>query len=301
MTITVTDRDDVKIAHTASGPTDGQPLLLIMGAGGSMRAWHPGFVRALEERCFRVIRFDNRDSGRSTRFTDRGAPKQLTMLLQPAKAASYSLDDMADDAVAVLDAQGHRTAHVVGLSLGGMIAQILAVRHPDRVRTLTSISSTPSTKIGKLPMRTGLRIAKIAKKPITTQDEFVAFQLAMAKIAGSPAYPTDVEWLASSSAAAFADGFDMAATQRQTAAAAAAGDRRPQLSRLRLPTLVVHGADDPVALPAGGVATAETIPNARLVIYPGMGHDLPRELWPSVIGELVTLTHTTDVAGPAHM
>lgn len=291
MNTATTHRAGVDLAHTASGPETGEPLLLIMGAGGTMHAWPPGFVQALEEHGFRVIRFDNRDSGQSTRFADHGPPKQFTMLLRPRAAAVYTLDDMADDAVAVLDAHDVASAHVLGVSLGGMIAQTVAVRHPDRVRSLTSISSTPSPKIGKMPLKTALKIAKVARKPIRSQQDFVDFQLAMAEITGSPAYPSDVAWLATSRAAGYAVGFDMAATQRQTAAAVAAGDRRPQLAGLQTPTLVIHGADDPIALPAGGVATAETIPGARLVLYPGLGHDLPGELWPAMAEEIANLAH----------
>nr|WP_163569037.1 alpha/beta fold hydrolase [Fodinicola feengrottensis] len=234
MTVEKIRRGTVEIAYESVG--SGEPLLLIMGAGGSMRSWHPDFVRALADRGFRVIRFDNRDAGRSTRFTDRGAPNQLKMWLRPTSEAAYTLEDMAADAFAVLDANDYLSAHVAGVSLGGMIAQTMAIEKPDRVRTLTSISSGPSGKVGKPTAATLMKIVKVAKKKITSVDDFVEFQLGLAAIVGSPAYPVDQAFVRQDSEEAYADGFDLAASQRQTAAAAASGDRRERLSHVRLPT-----------------------------------------------------------------
>jgi pimeloyl-ACP methyl ester carboxylesterase len=261
---------DIEIAYDVTGA--GDPLLLVMGQGGSMRGWHPDFVRMLVDRGFMVIRYDNRDTGGSTRFRQR--PGQLEMLLNPAAAAAYTLEDMADDALAVLDAVGCQSTHVAGVSMGGMIAQTLAIRCPQRIRTLTSISSTPAPRLGQPAMSTLLRIAKVMKG-----KDAVGRQVQLHRITGSPGYPADLEFLR----ALAAEPADLAAIQRHTAAIAASGDRREQLSQVRVPALVIHGEADPVIRLAAGIATAEAIRGARLMTCPGMGHDLPRELWPAIV------------------
>jgi pimeloyl-ACP methyl ester carboxylesterase len=188
---------------------------------------------------------------------------------------------MADDALAVLDAVGCESAHVAGVSMGGMIAQTLAIRSPQRIRTLTSISSSPAPRLGQPAMATLLRIAKVMKGKSAFER-----QVGLQKIVGSPDYPADVEFLRG-----LADErYDLSAIQRHTAAIAASGDRRERLSRVRVPALVIHGEADPMVRLAAGVATAEAIPGARLVTYPGMGHDLPRELWPAMVDALCERT-----------
>jgi pimeloyl-ACP methyl ester carboxylesterase len=193
---------------------------------------------------------------------------------------------MADDAVAVLDALGLQSAHVVGISLGGMIAQLIATRHPDRVRTLTSISSTPSARVGWTWLGTLLRFAKVAKKPVTDAESLARQMIGLQPFTGSPGYPPDLAWLRELATESYERGYDLAGAQRQTAAIAAAGDRRPDLAALRVPTLVVHGESDQIIRPIAGRETAKAIPGAVLVTYPGMGHDLHRELWPAVINEI---------------
>lgn len=190
MTVSTVRHGDVEIAYETIGPQAGEPLLLVMGTGTQMLAWHPGFCAALVERGFQVTRFDNRDCGLSTRFTADGPPNQLKMWLRPASVAAYRLEDMADDAVAVLDAQGHQSAHVVGCSLGGMIAQVMATRHPERVRSLTSISSTPSPQIGRTRIGTLVRFAKVAKKPVTDADSLAQQMIDLQPFTGSPVHRT---------------------------------------------------------------------------------------------------------------
>lgn len=294
MTTGTTRHHDIDIAYETFGPADGEPLLLVMGTGGQMLAWHPEFCELLVDRGFQVIRFDNRDCGESTSFRAAGAPNQLMMWLRPAAAASYRLEDMADDAVSVLDAQGWSSAHVVGTSQGGMIAQTLAVRHPDRVRSLTSISSAPAARIGQPRLRTLLGIAKAAKKPITDAEALVQQMINLQPFVGSPTYPADTDWLRELGRHSYERGYDFAAVQRQTAAIAASGDRRSQLAGLRVPALVIHGDADQMIRPIGGKETAQAIPDAVYLTYPGMGHELPRELWPTVTDAIQDLARRTD-------
>jgi len=291
MTVTTTRNGPIEIAYETCGPSDGRPLLLVMGTGGQMLSWPDPFCRELVAHGFQVTRFDNRDAGLSTRLTDAGAPGQLSMLLRPATAARYTLADMADDAVAVVDAMKWDTAHLVGISQGGMIAQAVATNHPGRVRSLTSISSTPTPRIGKPKGRTLARIIRAANpKKVRTSDDLGAYLITLAGVVGSPGYPVDEAELRELARRCYdRGGLDLASIQRQTAALVAAGDRRPTLANVRVPTLVIHGEADPLIRPEGGHATAEAIPGARLITYPGMGHDLPRALWPTIIGEIAAL------------
>lgn len=291
MTIHTATHGDIKIAYETFGAPDGAPMLLIMGTGGQMLAWPEEFCRQLADRGFRVTRFDNRDAGLSTRFSAAGRPNQLKMLLRPGSAAVYRLEDMADDAVAVLNDLGWPAAHVVGISQGGMIAQAVAVRHPDRVRTLTSISSSPAPRIGQPGPGTLLKIIKVANpKRVRSREDLADYVVDLHQVTGSPGYPADEAALRELGRRSHdRGGLDPAAVQRQTAALVASGDRRAELARVRVPTLVLHGEDDPMILVKAGKATAEAIPGARLVTYPGMGHDLPRALWATIIDEIVAL------------
>lgn len=289
MTVRSAHNADVEIAYEPMGEGHGEPLLLIMGTGQQRLGWHPEFCAALGGRGFDVTRFDSRDTGESTRFDHAGRPNQLRMWLRPAAAAAYTLEDMAGDALAVLDAQGWDAAHLVGVSLGGMVAQVLACHHPDRVRSLTSISSAPAPRIGQPRPGTLLRIAKVMKSRVTDPESLARQMIDLAGVVGSPAYPTDAGWLRELARQSFGVRSDLAAVQRHTAAIAASGDRRVQLARLRVPALVLHGAADPMIRPVAGEQTAAAIPHAAHVVFPGMGHDLPRELWPDIIDAISTL------------
>ena len=278
---------DIVLAYETSGPPGGEPLLLISGTGAQMLIWPEGLCAALTDRGFQVARFDNRDTGLSTHLTGASAPGWLTAMLRPA-AAPYRLADMADDALAVMDALGWADAHVVGASLGGMIAQALAIGHPGRVRTLTSIMSTPSARIATMPTLAAIRaLARAAGTPVTSSEQAGDRAVALKKVIGSPGYPLDEDLVRDIAARSFqrhpgADKDD----ERQRAAVIASGDRRRALAGLRIPALVIHGDQDPVIRPKGGRATARAIPGARLVTYPGMGHDLPAALWPAIVEEI---------------
>lgn len=254
-------------------------------------SWPEGYGELLVDRGFRVARFDNRDTGLSTHLDALGRPSQLRMFLRPGTAAEYRLEDMADDAVAVLDAMEWPSAHVVGVSQGGMIAQVLATRHPDRVRTLTSISSSVAPRVGQPLPPTLVRIVRVANpKRVKTAEDLGQYLVDLQQVIGSPAYPADESELRERGRRSFArGGLDLAAVQRHTAAIAASGDRRHRLSHVAVPTLVLHGEADPMIRPTAGRATAAAIPGARLVTYPGMGHDLPHELWPAMVDEIRVL------------
>jgi pimeloyl-ACP methyl ester carboxylesterase len=237
------------------------------------------------------VRFDNRDVGLSTHLHDAPAPDVLAALQGDFASASYRLEDMAEDAAGLLDALHLPAAHVVGASMGGMIAQTIAVAHPDRVLSLTSIMSTPGPRIG--PPRQGAMAALLAA-PATSRQEAVESAVAAYRVIGSPGYPLDEAWLREVAGTAYDRGYDPQGVGRQLVAIKASGDRTEALRSLRVPTLVVHGEDDPLVQVEGGRATAAAVPDAELLTFPGMGHNLPRELWPPIVA---AITRTADRAG----
>jgi pimeloyl-ACP methyl ester carboxylesterase len=282
--------NDIRIRYERSGPTDGVPLLLIMGVGMQMIMWHDDLVRAFTDRAFSVARYDHRDCGESTHLHNAGRPTIMKMLLRPSSAA-YTLGDMADDAAAVMDELDWPSAHVVGISMGGMIAQELAIHHPDRLRTLTSMMATPTPRIGRISLRTAARLNRLQDRPVTTKDNAGELMADLFELIGSPGHDLDVEWLRETGRRAFDRGYDQSGRLRHEAALMAGKDRRSALADVRVPTLVLHGEADPVWKVAAGRATAEAIPGARLVTIPGLGHGLlPRSVWPTVVDEIVRLT-----------
>jgi pimeloyl-ACP methyl ester carboxylesterase len=293
MTYATAHNGAIDIVYETMGPDQNEPLLLIMGTAGQLTSWPDGFCEGLVDRGFRVARFDNRDSGLSTRLAEQGTPSQLRMLFNPASAAVYSLHDMAADAIAVLDDLGWPAAHVVGLSQGGAIAQTMATAFPERVLSLTSIASQPAPRIGQPSPRDLLKVIRVANpRRVKTADDAGQYTVDLQKIVGSSAYPVDEAELRDRGRRAYArGGLDMACAQRQTAAIVASGDRRAALANVRVPTLVIHGEDDKMIRPVAGRATADAIPGARLVTFPGMGHELPPPLWSSIIDEISAVTH----------
>jgi pimeloyl-ACP methyl ester carboxylesterase len=277
---------DVRLAYERVGADDGEPLLLVMGLGMQMVFWPDELCAEFVRAGFSPARFDNRDVGASTHFTHLGAPPIPALMLAPWRVASYRISDMAADAVAVLDALGWESAHVLGVSMGGMIAQSMAIEHPARVRSLTSVMSTPSPRIGRPKL--GAMLA-LAARPARTADEAAQRVVNTFRVIGSPAYPLDEDWLRTYGRIAFSRAQDGTGPRRQLAAINASPSRLRGLRGVRVPTLVVHGEADPLVRPIAGRATAEVVPGARLVTYPGMGHNLPRELWKPIVAEVATL------------
>jgi len=271
-------------------------VLLIMGHLGQMVGWPVGFCAELHRRGFWVARFDNRDFGLSDRVEDGPRRSRLRQLLRPP--AVYGVNDMAGDAIAVMEGLGWSSAHLVGISMGGMIAQKLAVSHPGRVRSLTSIMSTPAPGIGRIKKKTLLAMVRVGNQlgPPKNTDDAVRSAIAFAGITGSPGYPVDEQTLteiARESLARDPDPFGLAgsgAAARQRAAIRTSGDRRAELGRVTAPTVVIHGDSDVMIRPAGGRATAGAISGARLVVLPGMGHELPRPLWPVIADEILAVS-----------
>lgn len=266
---------DVEIAYETFGSPTDPPLLLIMGLATQMLGWDEDFCRLLADRGFYTIRFDNRDIGLSSHCGEADDP--------------YQLEDLADDTAGLLDALGLDGAHVVGASMGGMIAQTLAIRHPRRVRSLTSIMSTPALQIG--PPTPAAAAAVFMPAP-TSREEAARRRVEVFRVIGSPGYPFDADAVAELARRSYDRDSDPGTPQRQLTAITLSGDRSDALRMLRVPALVIHGADDPLVGVEGARATAAAIPGARLVIIDGMGHDLHRLLWPRFVDEIAALAHS---------
>ena len=285
----------IEIAYETFGDSDDPTLLLIMGLGVQMLGWDEELCRMLAERGFRVVRFDNRDVGRSTQVV--GGPRSDVMAAAAGdlRSASYRLDEMAEDCVGLLDHLGAGTAHVVGASQGGMIAQALAIRHPERVLSLTSIMSTTGDRAVGQPHPEA--IPALLTRPPADREGFAEFAVGAWRVIGSPGFEPDEEALRARATASFDRGIHPEGTARQLVAILASGDRTAELQKLDLATLVIHGTADVLIDASGGKATAAAIPGARLELIEGMGHDLPRALWPrfvDLIADNAARAHTLD-------
>ena len=280
----------IAIEYETHGDPANPPLLLIMGLGAQLTLWPIELVEALVARGFYVIRHDNRDIGLSEKFGHGGVPNfrrvALMRLFGLRAKLPYRLTDMADDAAGLLAALGIDSAHIVGGSMGGMIAQLLAIHHPQRVRTLTSIFSTTGNP--RLPRpRPEAMNALLDRAPANaTLEQVIPIGIRVARAIGSPAYPTSEERLRERIARDYARSFYPEGPARQIAAIMDDGDRRKRLRRVTAPTLVIHGTDDPLVPVEGGRDTAKAIPGAKLHEIPGMGHDLPLELVDEIAGAI---------------
>jgi pimeloyl-ACP methyl ester carboxylesterase len=270
----------VTLCYETFGDRSDPPALLIMGLGTQMVAWHEDFCDELAGRGLHVVRFDNRDIGRSTHMSGR-PPTIPQLLVRSKRAASYKLADMADDAAALLAELELAPAHVIGASMGGMIAQTLAARHPESVRSLVSImSSTGSLRSGQPSLRV---YPMFLRRPPRGREAFIAHMERLFATIGSAALPRDPQDIHALAATSYDRDHDPAGPGRQLAAILASGDRTAELRLITAPTLVIHGTADPLVAPSGGRATARAIPGARLLTIAGMGHDLPRAAWPRLI------------------
>jgi pimeloyl-ACP methyl ester carboxylesterase len=257
----------IELEYDVIGDREAPPLLLIMGLGTQMIAWPDEFCALLAERSLRVIRFDNRDVGLSTR-----------------PAAGYTLDDMADDTVGLLDALGIAEAHVCGASMGGFIAQLVAIRAPARVRTLTlMMTSTGDRSVGAADPD----ILPMLLQPVPVErDAYLDYRVRITRRLSSPGYPFDETRVRDLNARAYDRAYWPIGAQRQLAAVMASSDRTAALARVRAPTLILHGEADPIVNISGAHALARAIPDSKLRTLPGMAHDLPRALWPTLADEI---------------
>jgi pimeloyl-ACP methyl ester carboxylesterase len=283
----------VEIEYETVGDPAGRPLLLVQGLGAQLISVEDGLCQELASRGFLVIRYDNRDAGLSTWF-DHARPVNLAAIWGGDHSTlAYTLEDMADDAVAVLDDAGAEAAHVVGISLGGMIAQLLATRHPARVRSLTSIMSTTGNRAVGQP--TGDAASVLVSSMPGEREAFIEQAVANTRaISAGTAFPFDEEAVRRGAARSYDRAYHPKGTGRQFAAILAAGDRTGALGQVRVPTLVVHGTEDQIIGVSGGEATAAAIPGSRLLRVPGLGHELPPGFWPTLADALVENANRAD-------
>lgn len=274
----------IDIEYDTFGDKSSPALLLIAGNGAQLIYWEVEFCQLLAQAGFYVIRFDHRDAGLSTKFPEAGIPDfmalvQAAMAGQPVEAA-YSLEDMAADAVGLLDALGLDRAHVCGLSMGGMIAQVVAYRHPERVLSLTTIMA--NTGNPQAPQGKPEALAAVTAPPPEEREAYIEHNLRVWRQIWSPGFPFEEARARAFLAHSYDRSYYPQGAVRQNAAIIASGDRRPFLPSIKAPTLVIHGADDPLIPLAAGREAARLIPGARLLVIEGMGHDLPQGVWAQV-------------------
>jgi pimeloyl-ACP methyl ester carboxylesterase len=273
----------VELCYETFGDPSDPAALLIMGLATQMVGWPDEFCQDLAGRGFHVIRFDNRDIGRSQKMSGP-VPTVRQLVFRLKKAASYTLDDMAEDGFALLDHLGIERAHIVGVSMGGMIAQLMAARRPDRVLSLASmLSNTGSLRNGQPSVR--LYPAMLATPP-RDRDGYINHGVELFHKIGSTDFPRDDDQLREIAERSYDRGVNFAGSTRQLAAIIASGDRTKLLRTITVPTVVIHGTKDKLVPVSGGRATAKAIPGARLVLIPGMGHDLPRDAWPTMLAAI---------------
>lgn len=275
----------IELEYDTFGDSGDPALVLVMGLGAQLIDWPRDFCEALAARGFRVIRFDNRDAGLSTSLDALGAPDLLALLSGDASAAPYRLADLAADTVGLLDALGIGRAHLVGVSLGGMVVQQTAIDHPDRVLSLGSVmSTTGDPSVGQARPEA---FAAMGRPPATSREEAIANSVAASRVIGSPGFPVSDEERRERAAEKYDRAYRPAGTMRQYAAILASPDRTRALRGVGVPTVVIHGEDDTLVDVSGGRATAAAVPGAELVVIPGLGHGLPEGARPQIVDALV--------------
>ncbi len=282
----------IQIEFDTFGHETNSPLILVMGLGAQMTAWDEDFCELLSSKGHYVIRYDNRDVGLSSRFDEAGLPdmEQLVMERMAGKIPSipYTLDDMAADGIGLMDALGITQAHVCGASLGGMVVQAMAINHPERILSVTSIMSTTGNP--DLPPATPEAMEALTAPRVNNREAAAQRSLETSKVTGSPGFPRDEARIVRKALESFDRAFYPDGVARQMAAAMLHGDRRPGLNELNLPALVIHGREDPLIPLTGGLDTHENIPNASLMVVEGMGHDLPLGAWHQIADGIAVLT-----------
>jgi pimeloyl-ACP methyl ester carboxylesterase len=283
----------IDICYEVFGEASAEPLVLIMGLGGQMVQWDDAFCEKLAARGFRVIRFDNRDTGQSSKLTGGDRLTLWEMLkvrfLNIPPAAPYTLRDMARDTIALMDVLGIRAAHMVGASMGGMIAQEIAITFPERVRSLISIMSTTGNP--DLPQPSNEAVSLLSEPQPRSRDKFIARFKRNWKVLRAGRFPADEALDRSRAERVFDRGINPAGVGRQIRAVLASGSRKERLGKVKAPTLVIHGTADPLVDPKAGQDTAASIPGAKLMIVQGMGHALPMSIWPEIIDAIDKHAH----------
>ena len=287
----------IEIAYEDFGDVDAPPVLLIMGAGAQMLNWHEGFCTELVSRGLRPIRFDNRDVGLSTHFPGAPMPDFQAAFSGNMSSVSYTLSDMAADTVGLLDVLGLKSAHIVGASMGGFIGQMIAIEYPDRIRSLTSIMSTTGNPAVGQPAPDTMRLLGGATP--STRQEVMEQAVKNTRVVGSPGYPLDEDEVRQRAGLAYDRSYDPPGMMRQFISVIASGDRTARLQSIRVPTLVIHGDSDRMCDVSGGIATAEAIQGAELVVIEGMGHNLPRPLWSRIASLIASLVQRVESGSTA--
>jgi pimeloyl-ACP methyl ester carboxylesterase len=277
----------VELAYETFGDPSAEPVVLIMGLATQMIAWPDEFCAALAQDGFFVVRFDNRDVGGSTHLRDVPPPRLADIVLR-RRPPPYSISDMADDVAGLIDGLRLGSVHLVGASMGGFIAQTVALEHADRVRTLTLVmTSTGSRRVGQAKPRVYARLLR--PRPVTDRAGAVSAVIDTFKLIGSRGFAFDEEYLRDLAGRSWDRGYEPAGHRRQFAATLMQSNRTAALRRITVPTLVIHGLDDPLVAPSGGLAIAKAIPGSRFMGVSGMGHDLPRPLWPEFARQIAAL------------
>jgi pimeloyl-ACP methyl ester carboxylesterase len=277
----------IELAYETFGDAGAPPVVLIMGLATQMIAWPDELCTALARCGFFVVRFDNRDVGGSTHLVDV-PPPSLADIFVWRRPPPYSIGDMADDVVGLIDGLGLSDVHLVGASMGGFIAQTVALEHADRVRTLTLImTSTGSRRVGQA--KPGVYARLMRPRPVADRPAAISAVVDTFRLIGSHGFAFDEEYLRDLASRSWDRGYEPGGRRRQLAASIAQPNRTAALRRITVPTLVIHGFDDPLVAPSGGLAVAKAIPNSRFVGFSGMGHDLPRALWPDFVREIAAI------------
>ncbi|MHA2071586.1 MAG: alpha/beta fold hydrolase [Candidatus Thorarchaeota archaeon] len=279
---------DIEIVYDTFGDSSNPPMLLVMGLGAQMVRWDEAFCQYIAAQGRWVIRFDNRDVGLSTKFDNAGVPNVMALIQGETVDVPYKLIDMAGDAVGLLDALGIKEVDVVGASMGGMIAQTMAIHYPDKVRTLTSIMS--STGNPNLPQPTTEAMSFLLAPPVSNRNDYIENSLKSAKVLHGPHYPLNEEYVRNYSEISYDRCYHPPGFSRQLGAILTSGSRNEALMNVKIPTLVIHGDADPLVPVEGGKDTAKSIPDAELLIIEGMGHSFPIEVVPQILQAI--LKHT---------
>jgi pimeloyl-ACP methyl ester carboxylesterase len=300
--VPVIDSNGLKLDYQLHGAPDAPVVLLVMGLGMPAALWPDPLIETLTGAGFRVLTFDNRDAGGSTRLEGVRAPNVLRAIARALQrrpvTGPYTLDDMVADSVGLLDALGIDRVHVVGASMGGMIAQLIAARHPARVLSLTSIMSNSGNPDRRMAFGSWKALRAIIRRPPPPDDHaaVVAHLVRLFGVIGSPAYLHEIDLARPYFERAAARGLYRQGTMRQMLAILATGDRRSLLREIHAPTMVLHGADDPLVPLAAGIDTAANIPGSRLEVVPGMGHDFPPSLMATLAARIAAHCHAAQPA-----